>query len=228
VLTQLKALAFLVVGLGLIIGPFVAYGMLTRPDMSTLFAHLRGARTPHGELIIDGARGSFAGLRVGMPFVAAQERLPGDERQNTSFPPSEFVYADGSGLLVTIASACGTQVQTTAPCPAGSQVGPLAEIDIEVVGGYVTPNMGDAIRRDVPGSQQVVTSKGLRFGDSLKTLKRKYAITSEVVFPKTLCRGDGASYTAIVGGNTMVFDVAGNAVDMISLFPGREPQICST
>jgi hypothetical protein len=115
-LRQLKALIFLAVGLGLIVGPFVVYHLLTEKKTPPLFALLHGPRTPSGRLLIDGSRGSFAGLRVGMPFAAALDRLPVKQRRDTSFPPSEYIYADGNGLLMDVASVCGTQVQTTIRC----------------------------------------------------------------------------------------------------------------
>jgi hypothetical protein len=148
------------------------------------------------------------------------------KRRCTSQPPSEYSYCGGNGLVVTITSACGVDLQTTARCPAGSEVGPLAEINIEATPGYIVANEGYAIKL-LSDSQQAVTDRGLRLGDSLKTLRRKYTTTSKTVFGVGECPGTGASYTALAGRDTIVFSVEGGAVEMISLFAGREPHLCT-
>lgn len=224
--SQLKAFAFLLVGLGLIVTPFLIYGIVTRPDNSSLFSHLQGRRTPAGALIIDPAHGTFAGLQLGMPFAAAQKLLPANKRC-TSSPPADLSYCDGAGLIVSIIASCALQVQTATPCPAGSQTGPLGEIDIEATLGYSAPNIGYKIKVAIPDSQKAVTSNGLHFGATLKTLSQNYRITSKARFGRSGCNGFGTEYVALIGPNTAAFDVEGNALVMISLFAGREPLVCS-
>jgi hypothetical protein len=223
---QLKAPALLIGGLALVIAPIWAYLALTRPDRSPLFRDLGGPRTAGGDLIINEKTGSFAGVQVGMPFAAAQQLLPAKRRCDTEAPPA-VGYCDGVGLIVDITPACGLQIITTTRCPKGSEVGPLGEIDIEAVPGYIGPNEGFAVK-SISESQQAVTDRGVRLGDSLKTVERNYAITDKT--PSSglrSCPGTGVSYTALAGENTIVFSVEAGAVEVISLFAGREPHVCT-
>ncbi|HEY3921764.1 MAG TPA: hypothetical protein VGL76_06590 [Gaiellaceae bacterium] len=224
--SQLKGLVFLLVGLAVVAAPIVAYFALTGKDTSPLFSDLRGPRTATGDLIINPARGTFAGLRLGMPFAAAQQRLPA-HRRCASLPPWNLSYCDGTGLTVTIATGCGLMAFVATRCPDGRKAGPLAGIEIGASTGYEFPNMRYAIRASVPGSQQAVTTGGVRLGTSLRRLRRIYVLTNGTPFGAGLCDGFGTVYTAVVGSNTAVFNIQGGVVTMMSIFPGREPRLCT-
>jgi hypothetical protein len=191
---------------------------------------LTGTRTAGGKLVIDEANGTFAGLRLGMPFASAKKLHP-ISHLCTSTPPGDLSYCSGRvGVIVTIVAACSLQVRTSIHCPAGSDTGPLAEIHVEAVTAYGDiPSLGDIIRLTDPESQEVITTRGLLLGASVRTLRKKYAIRDVVIFPNTECDLLDNNYTTIVGDNTVVFDVTPNKiVDGISLFAGREPDLCQT
>ena len=190
-----------------------------------LLGHLHGQKNAKGQLVLDEARGSFAGLHLGMPFSAVKKAMP----------EANFFVSEGNGgelfycshpaghncegaVNVQISGGCTLGFDTSTACFLTTAPGPVAEIDLVAVSNPAASSEDRA----------AATTRGIRLGSSGTDVTRTYEIVSRA---NASCGNaafaePGTSYVALTGRNTLVFTVYHGSVWAISLISGRHPHLC--
>jgi hypothetical protein len=182
------------------------------------FAELGGERTSRGVIVVDERSGTFAGVKLGMPFAKAKAKLPSRYYFSALTPGSDAIYCSRrasrdvcTGVSVHVFAGCVDKFCLRA------KAGPVVRVDVSAT---TTP-------RAIPGSRSIATLKGLGLGTPAAEIRKRYSVAAQRGAP---CADDvpgrASVFIVLEGERTLIFQTADKVIWSITLLAGRHPNFC--